>query len=106
MLPKRIDWEGNEHERSIEDLQRQYPHIAPDHLLQICARIGPVLEKEYPSSVKGIASLLGAGSQSLLRNKDSVLNGMKLLRYYATRLHQMPLADPPTSSAQHNIGMF
>lgn len=104
MLPKRIDWEGNEHERSIEDLERQYPHVAPDHLLQICARIGPILDKEYPPSVKGIMSLLGAGSQSLLRNKDLIHN--KLLHYYATRLHQMPIADPPTSTAQHNIGKF
>lgn len=106
MLPKRLDWEGNEHERSIEDLRKQYPHIGPNHLLQICARVGPILDKEYPPSVKGIVSLLGAGSQSLLRNQSSVQNNIRLLRYYATRLHKMVIADPLASTTEHNIGML
>lgn len=106
MLPKRLDWEGNEHERSIEDLERQYPHIGPNHLLEICARIGPILEKECPSNVKGIVSLLGAGRQSLLRTKEKIENAPKLLRYYAARLHQMPILEPPLSTATHNIGKY
>lgn len=106
MLPKRLDWEGNQHERSIEDLQRQYPHIGPNHLLHICARIGPILEKECPSNIAGIVSLLGAGRQSLLRTKEKIENAPRLLRYYATRLHQMPILDPPLSTATHNIGML
>lgn len=106
MLPKRLDWEGNEHERSIEELQRQYPHIGPNHLLYICARLGPILEKECPSNIKGIVSLLGAGKQSLLRTKDKIENAPKLLRYYATRLHGMPILEPPLSTATHNIGKY
>ncbi len=42
-------------------------HIAPDHLLQICKQIGPILDKEVPSCVPGVHSLLGSGKQSMLR---------------------------------------
>lgn len=42
-------------------------HIAPDHLLRICKQIGPILDKEKPSCVPGVHSLLGSGKQSMLR---------------------------------------
>uniref|UniRef100_A0A7N6AJS1 Bromo domain-containing protein n=1 Tax=Anabas testudineus TaxID=64144 RepID=A0A7N6AJS1_ANATE len=42
-------------------------HIAPDHLLQICKQIGPLLDREVPSCVPGVHSLLGFGKQSVLR---------------------------------------
>lgn len=42
-------------------------HIAPDHLLQICKQIGPILDKQVPSGLPGVHSLLGAGRHSLLR---------------------------------------
>ncbi|XP_060626304.2 bromodomain and WD repeat-containing protein 1 isoform X2 [Anolis sagrei] len=67
LLPKRLDWEGNEHGRSYEDLVLCNKHVAPDHLLQICKRIGPILDKEIPPSIPRVNSLLGAGKQSLLR---------------------------------------
>ncbi|XP_015744769.1 bromodomain and WD repeat-containing protein 1 isoform X2 [Python bivittatus] len=67
LLPKRLDWEGKEHCRSYEDLVLCNKHVAPDHLLQICKRIGPILDKEIPPSIPRVNSLLGAGRQSLLR---------------------------------------
>uniref|UniRef100_A0A3B3SMS9 BRWD/PHIP N-terminal domain-containing protein n=1 Tax=Paramormyrops kingsleyae TaxID=1676925 RepID=A0A3B3SMS9_9TELE len=67
LLPKRLDWEGNEHPRSYEDLVAANRHLAPDHLLQICKQIGPALDKEIPSRVSGVRSLLGTGRHSLLR---------------------------------------
>lgn len=42
-------------------------HIAPDHLLQICKQIGPVLDKQVPSGLPGVHSLLGTGRHSFLR---------------------------------------
>uniref|UniRef100_A0A8D3C4A2 Bromodomain and WD repeat domain containing 1 n=1 Tax=Scophthalmus maximus TaxID=52904 RepID=A0A8D3C4A2_SCOMX len=42
-------------------------HVAPDHLLQICKQIGPILDKDVPSCVPGVHSLLGSGKQSMLR---------------------------------------
>ncbi|KAL2096562.1 hypothetical protein ACEWY4_008710 [Coilia grayii] len=71
LLPRRLDWEGKEHPRSYEDVVAANRHIAPDHLLQICKRIGPILDKEVPSGVAGVSSLLGIGGHSLLRtSKD------------------------------------
>lgn len=50
--------------------EKKYSHIGSNHLLQICARIGPVLEKEVPPCISGAISLLGAGRQSLLRTHE------------------------------------
>uniref|UniRef100_A0A8C6JF33 Bromodomain and WD repeat-containing protein 1 n=1 Tax=Melopsittacus undulatus TaxID=13146 RepID=A0A8C6JF33_MELUD len=49
-------------------------HVAPDHLLQICKRIGPILDKEIPPSISRVNSLLGAGRQSLLRTAKDCRN--------------------------------
>uniref|UniRef100_A0A3Q1GFJ8 BRWD/PHIP N-terminal domain-containing protein n=1 Tax=Acanthochromis polyacanthus TaxID=80966 RepID=A0A3Q1GFJ8_9TELE len=67
LLPGRLDWLGNEHPRTYEDVVAANRHIAPDHLLQICKQIGPILDKEVPSCVPGVHSLLGSGRQSMLR---------------------------------------
>uniref|UniRef100_A0A4W6DDP4 Pleckstrin homology domain interacting protein n=1 Tax=Lates calcarifer TaxID=8187 RepID=A0A4W6DDP4_LATCA len=48
-----------------------YRHISPDHLLQVCTRVCPLLEREVPASVPGLTSLLGAGRQNLLRTSKS-----------------------------------
>ncbi|XP_028428094.1 bromodomain and WD repeat-containing protein 3 isoform X2 [Perca flavescens] len=67
LLPGRLDWLGNEHPRTYEDVVTANRHIAPDHLLRICKQIGPILDKEVPSCVPGVHSLLGSGKQSMLR---------------------------------------
>lgn len=68
LLPGRLDWQGNEHPRSYEDVVAANRHISPDHLLKVCKEIGPILDKEVPSCVPGVHSLLGSGKQSMLRN--------------------------------------
>ncbi|XP_030632617.1 bromodomain and WD repeat-containing protein 3 [Chanos chanos] len=71
LLPRRLDWLGNEHPRAYEELVAANRHIAPNHLLQICKQFGPILDKELPSGVSGVHSLLGTGRHSLLRtSKD------------------------------------
>ncbi|XP_078004047.1 bromodomain and WD repeat-containing protein 3 isoform X4 [Phascolarctos cinereus] len=67
LIPRRLDWEGREHQRSFEDLVTANAHIPPDYLLKICERIGPLLDREIPQSVPGVQTLLGVGRQSLLR---------------------------------------
>ncbi|XP_041108367.1 PH-interacting protein isoform X1 [Polyodon spathula] len=95
LLPKRIDWTGKEHLGTYENLVKIYRHIAPDHLLQICQCIGPVLEKEIPPSVPGVHSLLGAGRQSLLRTNKSckhvVWKGSALAALHCGRPPEPPL---------------
>ncbi|XP_051877104.1 bromodomain and WD repeat-containing protein 3 isoform X2 [Pristis pectinata] len=67
LIPRRLDWEGKEHRRSFDSLVLANKHVSSDHLLQICKRIGPLLDKEIPPSVPGVQTLLGVGRQSLLR---------------------------------------
>ncbi|XP_062620168.1 bromodomain and WD repeat-containing protein 3-like isoform X2 [Saccostrea cucullata] len=94
LLPKRIDWEGREHERSYENLVELNRHIKSDHLLKICQRLGPLLDKEVKPSVCGVQSLLGAGSQSLLRTKEGIENPVWTPPTHAVTHHQRPLFPP------------
>uniref|UniRef100_G3PF97 Bromo domain-containing protein n=1 Tax=Gasterosteus aculeatus aculeatus TaxID=481459 RepID=G3PF97_GASAC len=71
LLPIRLDWTGQEHPGTYEDLVKLYRHISPDHLLQVCSRVCPLLETDVPASVPGLNSLLGAGRQNLLRTSKS-----------------------------------
>ncbi|XP_064473415.1 bromodomain and WD repeat-containing protein 3-like [Ornithodoros turicata] len=72
LLPKRIDWLGNEHHRSFSDLERANGFISADYLLRICSRVGPLLDQLYPTGVAGSCSLLGSGNYSLLRQSSRV----------------------------------
>ncbi|XP_069390311.1 bromodomain and WD repeat-containing protein 3 isoform X3 [Paralichthys olivaceus] len=91
LLPGRLDWLGNEHPRTYEDVVAANRHIAPDHLLQICKQIGPVLDKEVPSCVPGVHSLLGSGKQSMLRTpKDCERVRFKASSYAALHRGRPP----------------
>uniref|UniRef100_A0A672IPT1 Pleckstrin homology domain interacting protein n=1 Tax=Salarias fasciatus TaxID=181472 RepID=A0A672IPT1_SALFA len=76
-------------------------HIAPDHLLQVCTRICPLLETEVPASVPGLTSLLGAGRQNLLRTAKSckhvVWKGSALAALHCGRPPEPPIiyGSPP-----------
>jgi len=102
-LPKRLDWQGNEHQQTFEELERKYPHIGPTYLLDICRRIGPILDKEIKPSVPGVTSLLGAGRQSLLRSADGLQQRSFHIVHYGTRRRGCPLIDPVGFDKQHDI---
>uniref|UniRef100_A0A452UNV9 PH-interacting protein n=1 Tax=Ursus maritimus TaxID=29073 RepID=A0A452UNV9_URSMA len=74
---------------------KYYRHLAPDHLLQICHRLGPLLEQEIPQSVPGVQTLLGAGRQSLLRTNKSckhvVWKGSALAALHCGRPPESPI---------------
>ncbi|XP_030641693.1 PH-interacting protein [Chanos chanos] len=101
LLPKRTDWTGKEHPGSYENLVKLYKHISPDHLLRVCERVGPLLEREVPASVPGVHSLLGAGRQSLLRTNKSckhvVWKGSALAALHCGRPPEPPViyGSPP-----------
>ncbi|XP_055634846.1 PH-interacting protein isoform X2 [Toxorhynchites rutilus septentrionalis] len=102
ILPRRLDWTGQEHRQTLDELERKYPHIGPQHLLELCTRIGPILDKDLAPAVPGVVSLLGAGRQSVLRTKESITRPRQLVDY-CTRLHHMPLADSVHRNNTHNI---
>ncbi|XP_029821926.2 PH-interacting protein [Ixodes scapularis] len=93
LLPKRIDWLGNEHHRSFSELESSNFHIPNDYLLRICSRIGPLLDQVIPSGVTGSRSLLGSGSYSLLRQQSKVRR-LRKTADVAARLHGSPPCFP------------
>nr|XP_033340123.1 PH-interacting protein [Megalopta genalis] len=103
VLPQRKDWEGHVHNQTFEELEKKYPHIGPEHLLQICARIGPVLEKEVPPCIPGAISLLGAGRQSLLRTREDVLRQVRGITSYSGRIGGKPFMESSYSLSVPNI---
>uniref|UniRef100_A0A8C6KM99 Pleckstrin homology domain interacting protein n=1 Tax=Nothobranchius furzeri TaxID=105023 RepID=A0A8C6KM99_NOTFU len=76
-------------------------HISPDHLLQVCSRVCPLLEGDVPASVPGLTSLLGAGRQNLLRTSKSckhvVWKGSALAALHCGRPPEPPIiyGSPP-----------
>ncbi|KAJ8679018.1 hypothetical protein QAD02_014805 [Eretmocerus hayati] len=103
ILPQRLDWLGNEHNQTFEELEKKYSHISAQHLLQICSRIGPVLEKEVPPCVAGAVSLLGAGRQSLLRTKEDMLRFYRNISAFSGRFSGQPFLNPPGHLKPLNI---
>ncbi|XP_016981436.1 bromodomain and WD repeat-containing protein 3 isoform X1 [Drosophila rhopaloa] len=102
VLPRRLDWQGNEHEQTFAELERKYKHIGANHLLEICGRLGPLVDRDLPPSVPGISSLLGTGRQNLLRTKDTVYCH-RSLKDYCTRLHGVSLPDSRLTKPTHNL---
>uniref|UniRef100_A0A667YBF5 Bromodomain and WD repeat domain containing 1 n=1 Tax=Myripristis murdjan TaxID=586833 RepID=A0A667YBF5_9TELE len=72
-------------------------HIAPDHLLQICKQIGPLLDREVPSCVPGVHSLLGSGKQSMLRSAKGTHTTSSYAALHRGRPPERPLncKNPP-----------
>ncbi|XP_063225616.1 PH-interacting protein isoform X2 [Bacillus rossius redtenbacheri] len=103
VLSKRLDWQGNEHDQTFEELERKYPHISPNYLLEICRRIGPILDRDIKPSIQGVESLLGAGRQSLLRTAQDCQPQCWSIVQYAIRRQQCPLVEPVGFNKPHNI---
>nr|XP_003706685.1 PREDICTED: PH-interacting protein isoform X1 [Megachile rotundata] len=103
VLPQRLDWEGHVHNQTFEELEKKYSHIGPNHLLQICARIGPVLEKEVPPCIPGAISLLGVGRQSLLRTHEDIQRQIHGIISYSGRIGGKPFVKSPYSLSVPNI---
>uniref|UniRef100_A0AAR2K976 PH-interacting protein n=1 Tax=Pygocentrus nattereri TaxID=42514 RepID=A0AAR2K976_PYGNA len=89
-----------------------YRHISPDHLLQVCERMGPLLEREVPASVPGVNSLLGVGRQSLLRTNKSckhvVWKGSALAALHCGRPPEPPViyGSPPNIGIRRLNGSY
>jgi bromodomain and WD repeat domain containing protein 1/3 len=82
----------------------KYPHVGPNHLLEICSRLPQLLESNNSLSptVAGIVSLLGAGRQSLLRTAERVSRPHSI-REYCARSHNAPLLEAINRKNCHNI---
>ncbi|KAF0296758.1 PH-interacting protein [Amphibalanus amphitrite] len=69
---------------------RLHPHVGGETLLRLCGNMLPLLDRLVPSGVRGLHSLLGAGSNSVLRTEPAVssfgreLQGSCLRRHLST----------------------
>ncbi|KAE8621436.1 hypothetical protein XENTR_v10004832 [Xenopus tropicalis] len=105
-FPKRLDWLGNEHGRSFEEMVSANNHVSSDHLLKICQHLGSLLDNITPCNVQ-TGSLLGAGKQSLLRTekgcKNVQWNRQMLAALHRGRPPEMPIniRFPPNAAVVH-----
>ncbi|XP_044761682.1 bromodomain and WD repeat-containing protein 1 [Coccinella septempunctata] len=97
---KRLDWMGNEHNRSFEDMEHQFPFIRPDYLLKICSHIAN-------TSSKNASSLASKNVKSMLKFKPRKLSdsdhNFKQLSTIITRHHGIPVRDKNMKSNIVNI---
>jgi len=100
LLPKRIDWQGNEHDLDFKTFESQNEHIRSEYLLKIVSRIGDLLNQQIPSSsILSVNTLLGSGSQSLLRTSSDIHHHNES-HFFLSRPHNAPL-KPSSKKAHH-----
>ncbi|EEZ97170.1 Bromodomain and WD repeat-containing protein 3-like Protein [Tribolium castaneum] len=87
LLPQRTDWLGKLHDRTLEDLEHQYPNVRPDYLLQLCCRAGT----QKVTQVEKIATLFSLKKHAV--NSSNVEYNFKQLCNYVQRRHLLPLCN-------------
>ncbi|CAH1970957.1 unnamed protein product [Acanthoscelides obtectus] len=84
ILPKRVDWEGKEHERTVEDMIRQFSNIRPDYLMHLC----------YKATASTSSSNQNLSFLSFKPNKytaNNVLTNFRQFLSYLIRYHGAPI---------------
>ncbi|XP_042863346.1 bromodomain and WD repeat-containing protein 3-like isoform X2 [Penaeus japonicus] len=94
LLPKRHDWLGNEHRKSLDEVDRQLGHLSNDHLLRVVSRLGPAINQLVKLPYPTAATLLGAGTQSLLRTENDLYKSYKTLSNVVVRHRGYPPLEP------------
>ncbi|XP_043242655.1 PH-interacting protein-like [Amphibalanus amphitrite] len=94
LVPDRYDWLGNRHERTWEEWDRLHPHVGGETLLRLCGNMLPLLDRLVPSGVRGLHSLLGAGSNSVLRTEPGSQQRHLPVHRVAARIAGRPILDP------------
>ncbi|CAG9840158.1 unnamed protein product [Diabrotica balteata] len=88
ILPTRIDWEGNKHDRTVEDMVKQFPNIRPDYLLHLCCQAMKSKEENALSKSKSFLSF-----RPNIHIGNEFLTNFGQLFNYVTRLHGIPLQN-------------
>ncbi|XP_060526262.1 bromodomain and WD repeat-containing protein 3 [Cylas formicarius] len=86
ILPKRIDWLGSRHDRSVEDMEQQYPYIHRDFLYFLCRQASLSLN---PNNIE--TSILSFRPKS--KNKNNILHNYNQFYNYVTHLHGAPIQE-------------
>ncbi|XP_072401421.1 bromodomain and WD repeat-containing protein 3 isoform X1 [Diabrotica undecimpunctata] len=88
ILPTRIDWEGNKHDRTVEDMVKQFPNIRPDYLLHLCCQAMKSKEENALSKSKSFLSF-----RPNIHIGNEFLTNFGQLFNYVTRLHGIPIQN-------------
>ena len=67
LLPRRHDPFGNSHVLTYEQCKERYSHVEPAHLLRLIKRVVTETPTGQHLTSRGVSTLLGSGSSSLLR---------------------------------------
>ncbi|KAG5885604.1 hypothetical protein JTB14_024785 [Gonioctena quinquepunctata] len=94
ILPRRVDWEGKEHERTVEDMIDQFPNIRPDYLLHLCCQA--TNPSGYNNSLyqNGTSAIKSTSFLSFKPNyyiRDDILTNFRQYFNYLTRSHGAPI---------------
>ncbi|CAG9864164.1 unnamed protein product [Phyllotreta striolata] len=87
LLPTRTDWEGEQHDRTVEDMIRQFSNIRPDYLLQLCNQA--VNSKDRDALSDRTKSFLSFRPNAFQR--DNILTNFRQLYNYVIRMHGAPV---------------
>lgn len=59
LLPPRLDWTGAKHDQTFQDLERQFPHISGQHLVNITGWLSRAAATATGGTLKSLLSLPG-----------------------------------------------
>eukprot|EP00795_Rhopilema_esculentum_P017794 gene17794-9472_t len=101
LLPRRTDWLGNSHPRTMDDMESLNHHIQNEHIIKLLSRLGSFVEKVIPTKIENVNSLLTTGNFSLLRARSDSLQPRNSTTEAAC-FHGCP-ALPPCISGKSNF---
>ncbi|XP_075053356.1 bromodomain and WD repeat-containing protein 1 isoform X1 [Mixophyes fleayi] len=107
LLPNRLDWQGNEHTRTYDEMVSANKRVAPDHLLKLCQSLTSLLDSRGPANISKASSLLGILKQPTLRTVKGYRNAQWCQKTFATlhrgRPPEVPInmTNPPNVADVH-----
>ncbi|XP_069802237.1 bromodomain and WD repeat-containing protein 1 [Dendropsophus ebraccatus] len=102
LLPNRVDWQGNEHTRTYEEMVSSNMTVNSDHLLRICQGLTNFVDKNASVTISRPSSLLGIVSKPLCTEKGH-RHSQWSHKTFATLQRGRPPEVPITAKRPPNI---
>ncbi|XP_075710726.1 bromodomain and WD repeat-containing protein 1 [Rhinoderma darwinii] len=103
LLPNRLDWQGNEHTRSYEEMVSTNKLVTPEDLLRICQGLTYFIDKHAPVNISRSSSLLGIVSKPILCIDKGYRNAQWSQKTFATLQRGRPPEVPINMKQPPNI---
>ena len=78
LLPPRVDWLGHKHAQTFSDLERQFPHITGQHLVNITSWLSQTAAASTGGTIRSLLSFPGQRHQTRAENTVSVVHKHQL----------------------------